>query len=89
MDSFIGHVHDMFDYSAVLQTLSAENEAINNSEIWQKFSSSAFGTLKFLEDHFNNMENLERVEDGLVKLLAENFNEDEIVKIANDLIIGK
>ena len=35
------------------------------------------------------MENLERVEDGLVKLLAENFNEDEIVKIANDLIIGK
>ena len=88
LDSFIGHVHDMFDYSAMLQTLSAENEANNNSEIWQKFSTAAFGALKFLEDHFGNMENLEGVEDGLVKLLAENFNEDEVVKIANDLIIA-
>ena len=49
LDNFIKHVHDMFDFSAILQTKSAEMECKENTADWQGFSQAAHGALSFFQ----------------------------------------
>ena len=49
LDDFIKHVHDMFDFSAILQTKSAEMECKENTSDWQGFSHAAHGALSFFQ----------------------------------------
>ena len=84
LGKFIGHVHEMFDSSAILQTKSAEVEATSNSPEWQTFSNAAFSSFEFLNQNFRSLPK----NDGLAKLLKDAFNEKEVVRIVNDLIIA-
>ena len=84
LDEFVGYVHDMFDSSAILQTTSADEAAELNSNDWQNFSTAAFGALQFLNEHFNKLPKT----DGLAEILDQCFNEEEIIRIVNDLIIA-
>ena len=49
LDDFIKHVHDMFDFSAILQTKSAEMECKENTTDWQGFSQAAHEALSFFQ----------------------------------------
>ena len=49
LDIFISHVHNMFDFSAILQTKSAEVECRENTKDWQGFTQAAHGALKFFQ----------------------------------------
>ena len=84
LGQFVGYVHEMFDSSAILQTKSAELEATSNSPDWQTFSNAAFSSFEFLNQNFRSLPK----NDGLAKLLRDTFNEEEVVRIVNDLIIA-
>ena len=84
LGKFVDHVHEMFDSSAILQTKSAESEAKSNSADWQSFSMAAFSSFEFLNQNFRSLPKT----DGLAKLLKDVFDEEEIVRIVNDLIIA-
>ena len=49
LEVFLKHVHNMFEFSAKLQTKSAEKECNENTTDWQGFSQAAYGALSFFQ----------------------------------------
>ena len=49
LEDFIRNVKGVFESSAELQSVSAQQEAENDTELWRRFSSSADGALTVMD----------------------------------------
>lgn len=86
INHFIQNVHQMFAASATLQTQSAEQACQESSQDWQDFDSSATSMMKYLQRNFNTGKAQEN--DGLTSHLAQVFENEQVQRIANDLLIA-
>ena len=84
LNTFIHHVHEMFDNSAILQTQSAAQACQSNSVPWQRFGQAAFGALEFLHENFSDVSQ----SDGMIAMLSKAFDNEAVLRIVNDLIIA-
>ena len=84
LDDFIKQVHNMFEFSAILQTKSAEMEYNENTMDWQGFSQAAYGALSFFQQKLSTC----KVRNGIIQKLKLSFSDQEVACIANDLMVA-
>ncbi len=88
LDGFIQDTHEVFDMSAVLQTMSAKDACQNNTEDWQKFVQASERSWSFI-NRITDTIPMNTDQGGLAPQMLQAFDSrEEVGRIVNDLVIA-